>query len=48
LKDNPEEMEKIVKERGEIHGDLYKIVIRLNKLGLGELGRKLNGINRLI
>ena len=48
LKDNPEEMEKIVKERGEIHEDLYKIVTRLNKLGLGELGRKLNGVNRLI
>jgi len=48
LKINPEEMEKIVKERGEIHKDLYKIVLKLNKIGLGELGRKLNGVNRLI
>ena len=48
LKIHPEEMEKIVKERSEIHGDLYKIVLKLNKIGVGELGRKLNGINRLI
>ncbi len=48
LKNNPEEMEKIVKERSEIHNDLYKIVLKLNKIGLGELGRKLNGVNRLI
>ena len=48
LKNNPEEMEKIVKERSEIHEGLYKIILKLNKLGLGELGRKLNGINRLI
>ena len=48
LKIHPEEMEKIVKERSEIHEDLYKIVLKLNKIGLGELGRKLNGVNRLI
>lgn len=48
LKTNPEEMEKIVKERSEIHEDLYSIVSRLNKLGLVELGRKINGVNKLI
>lgn len=48
LKTNPEEMEKIVKERGEINEDLFKIVKRLNKLGMVELGRKINGVNKLI
>ena len=48
LRTNPEEMEKIVKERGEINEDLFKIVKRLNKLGLVELGRKINGINKLL
>jgi hypothetical protein len=48
LKNNPEEMEKIVKERSEIHEDLFRVVRRLNKLGLVELGRKINGVNNLI
>ena len=48
MKTNPEEMEKIVKERSEIHEDLFRVVKRLNKLGLVELGRKINGVNRLI
>ena len=48
LKTNPEEMEKIVKERSEIHEDLFRVVRRLNKLGLEELGRKINGVNKLI
>jgi len=48
LKTNPEEMEKIVKERSEIHEDLFRVVKRLNKLGLVELGRKINGVNNLI
>ena len=47
MKIHPEEMEKIVKERSEIHEDLYKIVLKLNKIGLGELGRKLNGVNKI-
>jgi len=48
LKTNPEEMEKIVKERSEIHEDLFRVVKRLNKLGMVELGRKINGINKLL